>query len=117
MPPLGFQRLIKEVAPLSFYVHCHAHRLNLVVVAVCTNVRCVMEMLHTLRSLHRFFSAAVPARPKLVRGPVLVAKSSPGDILVQFLKRAAPITRTEYHVRPYVCMLYLRMRATVKEFS
>ena len=64
----GAQSLIKEVAPLSFYAHCHAHRLNLVVVAVCTNMRRVTDMLHTIRSLHKFFSATIPARPKLVRG-------------------------------------------------
>ena len=34
----GVQRLIKEVAPLCFYVHCHAHRLNMVVVVVCTSI-------------------------------------------------------------------------------
>ena len=52
----GVQRLIREVAPLSYYIHCHAHRLNLLVVAVCTNLERVTDMLLTLRSLHKFFS-------------------------------------------------------------
>ena len=93
----GVQSLIKEVAPLSFYVHCQAHRLNLVVVAVCTNVGRVMDMLHTIRSLHKFFSATIPAGQNWSGGPVLAAKSSPGDHFSAVSAESCPYGK-EYHL-------------------
>ena len=50
----------KEVCPKGIYVHCWAHRLNLVVVASVYNLDKASFFFNCLASIHSFFSASVP---------------------------------------------------------
>ena len=51
----GVQTLIRNLVPCAHYVHCHAHRLNLVVVDVCKGTAKVCDMFTTLKSLYVVF--------------------------------------------------------------
>ena len=51
----GVQTLIINLVPCAHYVHCHAHRLNLVVVDVCKGTAKVCDMFTTLKSLYVVF--------------------------------------------------------------
>jgi hypothetical protein len=50
----GVQALLKQIYPWLIYVHCVAHRLNLVVVAslkgTCKNILTLVDKLHSLFS-------------------------------------------------------------------
>ena len=52
----GVQKRIRDKAPSAYYVHCHGHRLNLVLVSSCKAVPeaddffCVLEKLYILMS-------------------------------------------------------------------
>ena len=57
----GLQAIIRnEVCPKGIYVHCWAHRLNLVVVASVYNLDKASSFFNCLSSIHSFFSASVP---------------------------------------------------------
>ena len=50
----GVQIIMRDVMPTAIYVHCFAHRLNLVVVDVVKASARMGDLLHTLQALHRF---------------------------------------------------------------
>ena len=52
----GVQKLMRELVPCAFYVHCHAHRINLVVVDVCKGNAKISDIyLHTEEPLQILF--------------------------------------------------------------
>lgn len=52
----GLQSIIKETYPHAVYIHCLAHRLNLVVVDSCSNISSATAFFNTLEALHVHFS-------------------------------------------------------------
>lgn len=54
----GVQARIRELNPLAFYVHCHAHILNLCLVDLTKQVACVRNIFGTLQSLYNFIKAS-----------------------------------------------------------
>ena len=54
----GVQKLIQERNPQALYVHCCAHRLNLVLVDVCKNVRAAADFFSHLQTLYVFLSSS-----------------------------------------------------------
>lgn len=56
----GVQQKIREVAPNAVYVHCYAHRLNLVVVDVCKDIPLARQFFALLERLYVFCSHSVP---------------------------------------------------------
>ena len=54
---LGVQTLIKEICPQATYVHCCAHRLNLILVDVAKHVKAASNLFAHLQTLYIFFSA------------------------------------------------------------
>lgn len=55
----GVQARILEYAPMAVYIHCMAHRLNLVLVDVCKNVQCAAEFFVLLEAVYVFMSSGV----------------------------------------------------------
>lgn len=55
----GVQQRVKESAPLAIYVHCWAHRLNLVLVDSCKSVREAADFFALLERLYVFTSGSV----------------------------------------------------------
>ena len=53
----GLQTLVREISPTALYVHCVAHRLNLVLVKTATNSVQVKSFFGVLESLCSFFVA------------------------------------------------------------
>ena len=57
----GLQALMRaEVCPKAIYVHCYAHRLNLVVISSVFSIPKAGAFFDKLAALHKFFSATVP---------------------------------------------------------
>ena len=57
----GLQALMRQsVCPLAIYVHCWAHRLNLVVVACVYGIDRATWFFEHMQTLYKFFSASVP---------------------------------------------------------
>eukprot|EP00794_Sanderia_malayensis_P016611 gene16611-18300_t len=54
----GLQTLVREISPTALYVHCMAHRLNLVLVKAATNSVRVKSFFGVLESLCSFFVAS-----------------------------------------------------------
>lgn len=54
----GVQKLVKENSPQAIYVHCCAHRLNLVLVDVAKRVRAASDFFSHLQALYVFLSAS-----------------------------------------------------------
>jgi len=52
----GVQVRIKEYAEWAMYVHCYAHRLNLVVVDCCNSVKLAADFFKQLQRLYLFLS-------------------------------------------------------------
>jgi hypothetical protein len=55
----GVQARIQECAPMAVYIHCMAHRLNLVLVDVCKNIQCIAEFFVLLEAVYVFMSSGV----------------------------------------------------------
>ena len=55
----GVQQRFKEVVPHATYVHCYAHRFNLVVVDLVKTHGQVCDPFVTLQQLHNFLSTSV----------------------------------------------------------
>ncbi|CAK6979962.1 hypothetical protein NHX12_016273 [Scomber scombrus] len=55
----GVQQKFKKDVPQALYIHCHAHRLNLVLVDVVRNVEAAAEFFETVQMLNNFFSNSV----------------------------------------------------------
>ena len=49
-----------EVCPKAIYVHCYAHRFNLVVLSSVFSILKAVAFFDQLTTLHKFFSATVP---------------------------------------------------------
>jgi len=56
----GVQRKIQELVPHAIYVHCYAHRVNLVLVNVCKNESIARDFFDIVQSLYVYMSSAVP---------------------------------------------------------
>lgn len=55
----GVQAILREqFMPKAVYVHCHVHRLNLVVADVCTSVSHVIEFYSVVAKIHNYFTAS-----------------------------------------------------------
>jgi len=54
----GVQARIRELNSLAFYVHCHAHILNLCLVDLTKQVPCVRNIFGTLQSLYNFIKSS-----------------------------------------------------------
>ena len=54
----GVQQRIREHAPLAHYVHCYAHRLNLILVDCCKSVAEVRDFFALLERLYVFVSGS-----------------------------------------------------------
>ena len=55
----GVQTRIRELCPKAIYVHCFAHRLNLVIVDVVHNTARADDLFILLQSLHNFLSSPI----------------------------------------------------------
>ena len=55
----GCQQLLKEENPKIIYVHCFAHRLNLVLVSFAFKIRHVFNFFNFLQDIYSFFSTSV----------------------------------------------------------
>ena len=54
----GLSALMKGVAPLSLYVHCCAHRLNLAIEDSLSLIECLRNGLGTIQSLYVFIGSS-----------------------------------------------------------
>lgn len=54
----GVAKRIQDVAPLATYVHCYAHRLNLVIVDACKSVPSASQFFALLQELYVFLSGS-----------------------------------------------------------
>lgn len=52
----GHQSKIKDIAPQAFFVHCYAHKLNLVLSKACSGVKEVRIFFSNLSGFSAFFS-------------------------------------------------------------
>jgi len=55
----GVQKRIREKAPLTYYVHCYGHWLNLVLINVVKHVPQAAEFFSLLEELYVFASTSV----------------------------------------------------------
>ncbi len=55
----GVQEQYRREVPQALYIHCHAHRLNLVLVDCVHNVDAAADFFETLPILYKFFSGSV----------------------------------------------------------
>lgn len=53
------QELLRREVPQAVYIHCHAQRLNLVLVDCVHNVDAAAEFFETVQTLYKFFSGSV----------------------------------------------------------
>lgn len=73
----GLQKKIKEIHPQAIYIHCLAHKLNLVVMDSCANIPSVIRFFNTIEALHiHFTNPGNHERLKIVRD-ALGLKSHP----------------------------------------
>lgn len=62
----GLQERFRKEHELAVYVHCYAHRLNLVLVHICSKISEVSDFFEVLKSLHSFFSHSGKAHQRFV---------------------------------------------------
>jgi hypothetical protein len=55
----GVQQIVRQSAPLALYIHCYAHRLNLVLVDACQCIREANDFFALLEKLYVFTSSSV----------------------------------------------------------
>ena len=55
----GVQKRIREKAPFAYYVHCHGHRLNLVLISMAKYIPQASEFFILLEALYVFASNSV----------------------------------------------------------
>ena len=55
----GVQARIKEIAPHVTYFHCHAHRLNLVLVRTIKNIPEIAEFFEKVQCLYVFLTVSI----------------------------------------------------------
>ncbi len=56
----GVQAKLQSVIPSAIYVHCYAHRLNLVLVDTERGIKQIENFCHLLEELYVFFCSAIP---------------------------------------------------------
>ena len=56
----GVQAKIRKLSPSALYIHCHAHRLNLVLVDTMRSDPGMSELFDTVQQLYNFFSNSTP---------------------------------------------------------
>lgn len=66
----GVQARIKEIAPHVIYIHCHAHRLNLVLVNTIKHIPEIVDMFSIIQSVYVFISVSGPRHELFVRAQV-----------------------------------------------
>ena len=54
----GLQTLVRSKAPFAFYVHCFAHRLNLVIVAVENEIQPVAQFFYNVQQIFNVCGAS-----------------------------------------------------------
>ena len=54
----GLQALVRQISPSALYVHCMAHRLNLMLVKASTSSVSMKSFFHQLENLYSFFVAS-----------------------------------------------------------
>lgn len=54
----GVQARIKQLCPQARYIHCFAHRLNLVLVDVCKTVHAMRDFFSLLQELYVFLTSS-----------------------------------------------------------
>lgn len=55
----GVQAILREqFMPKAIYIHCHVHRLNLVIADVCESVSDVCEFYAIVGKVHKYFTAS-----------------------------------------------------------
>ncbi|CAF1514077.1 unnamed protein product [Rotaria sordida] len=55
----GVQAILREkFMPKASYIHCHVHRLNLVIVDVCVSISYVSEFYSVIKKIHNYFTAS-----------------------------------------------------------
>ena len=52
----GLQTWVKEVNDLAYYVHCCAHKLNLVLAATCSHMTEVVSFFGNIEKLYTFIT-------------------------------------------------------------
>jgi hypothetical protein len=61
----GVQAIIRRKAPQAVYVHCNAHRLNLVLVDVVKKIQIAFDFFPILQAVYVFLSSANQAFKEL----------------------------------------------------
>jgi hypothetical protein len=55
----GVQAILREnFMPKATYIHCHVHRLNLVIADVCVSISYVSEFYSIIKKIHNYFTAS-----------------------------------------------------------
>lgn len=54
----GIQEKFREEVPQAIYIHCHAHRLNLVLVDCVRNVQAAGDFCVIVQDIYKFFSGS-----------------------------------------------------------
>ncbi|CAF4057641.1 unnamed protein product [Rotaria sordida] len=55
----GVQAILREkFMPKASYIHCHVHRLNLVILDVCVSISYVSEFYSVIKKIHNYFTAS-----------------------------------------------------------
>ncbi|CAF1268253.1 unnamed protein product [Rotaria sordida] len=55
----GLQTILREqFMPKAIYIHCHVHRLNLVIVDVCLSLSYACEFYTIIKNIHKYFKAS-----------------------------------------------------------
>lgn len=55
----GVQAILREqFMPKAIYIHCHVHRLNLVILDVCVSISYVCEFYAIIKKIHSYFTAS-----------------------------------------------------------
>ncbi|CAF3455905.1 unnamed protein product, partial [Rotaria sp. Silwood2] len=56
----GLQAILcEQFMPKAIYIHCHVHRLNLVIVDVCLSISYVCEFYAIIKNIYKYFTASV----------------------------------------------------------
>lgn len=53
----GLQTILREqFMPKAIYIHCHVHRLNLVIINVCISISYVSEFYAIIQKIYKYFT-------------------------------------------------------------
>jgi hypothetical protein len=66
----GVQARIKEIAPQVIYIHCHAHRLNLVLINTVKHIPEIVDMFSIIQSVYVFLSVSGPRHELFVQAQI-----------------------------------------------